>query len=53
MVHVDVSKFLLLKEAALKEFKSELTAVSSRQHKTIINGIKKFLNSEEAFYIEK
>jgi len=53
MVRVDVSKFLLLKEAALKEFRSELTAVSSRQHKCIINGVKKFLNSEEVFYIEK
>lgn len=53
MVRVDVSKFLLLKEAAAKEFESELTAVSSRQHKPIINGLKKFLNSEEVFYIEK
>lgn len=53
MVRVDVSKFLLLKETAIKEFRSELTAVSSRQHKPIINGVKKFLNSEEMFYIEK
>jgi len=53
MVRVDVSKFLLLKEAALKEFKSELTAVSSRQHKRIINGVKKFLNDKEIFHTEK
>jgi len=53
ILRVDVSKFLLLKEAALKEFKSELTAVSSRQRKPIIDGVKKFLNSEEVFYIEK
>jgi LmbE family N-acetylglucosaminyl deacetylase len=53
IVRVDVLKFLLLKEAALKEFKSELTAVSIRQRKPIIDGIKKFLNSEEVFYIEK
>jgi len=53
MVRVDVSKFLLIKKAALKEFKSELTAVSSRQHKPIINGVKKFLNNKETFYTEK
>ncbi len=53
MVRVDVSKFLLIKKAALKEFKSELTAISSRQHKPIINGVKKFLNNEETFHTEK
>jgi len=53
MVRVDVSKFLLIKKAALEEFKSELTAVASRQHKRIINGVKKFLNDEETFYTEK
>jgi len=53
MVRVDVSKFLLIKEAALKEFKSELTAVSSRQHKPVVNGVKKFLNDEETFHTEK
>lgn len=53
MVRVDISKFLPLKEAAVKEFKSELETLSSRQQKPITVDVKKFLNSKETFYIDK
>lgn len=53
IVRVDISNFLPLKEAAVKEFKTELTAISSRQHKPVLNGTKKFLKCEEVFYVDK
>jgi LmbE family N-acetylglucosaminyl deacetylase len=53
MVRVDISKFLLIKEAACKEFKIELTSVSSRKHRAVVHSIKKFLKSNEVFYIER
>jgi LmbE family N-acetylglucosaminyl deacetylase len=53
MVRVDISKFLLIKEAAAKEFKTELTPVWSRQHKPMVHGIKKFLKDKEIFYVDK
>jgi len=53
MVRVDISKFLLIKEAAAKEFKTELTPVLSRQHKPIVHSIKKFLKNKEIFYVDK
>lgn len=52
-VHVDVSKFLHVKKLAIEEFKSEITAVTSRQHKPVIESIKKFLKNEEVFYVEE
>ena len=52
IVYVDISMFLSIKEAALQEFKSELTAISTKQHKTVLNGTKKFLKRKEIFYIE-
>jgi LmbE family N-acetylglucosaminyl deacetylase len=53
MVYVDISMFLPMKEAALQEFESELTTVSCNHRKSVINGVKRFLNSKEVFYIEK
>lgn len=53
MVRVDISKFLLIKEAAAKEFKMELIAVSGRQHKPLIHSTKKFLKNKEIFYVDK
>jgi len=53
IVYVDISMFLTIKEAALQEFKSELTAVSHGHNRSIVNGVKKFLKSKEIFYIEK
>ena len=53
VVHVDVSKFIPLKTAAAKEFKSELKTISPRQQNPITNSVKKFLKSKEMFYIDK
>jgi LmbE family N-acetylglucosaminyl deacetylase len=52
-VHVDVSEFLPLKREAVKEFKSELTAISPRQSKPHTKDFKKFLKKKETFYIDK
>lgn len=52
-VCIDISKFLPLKKAAAKEFKSQLETISSKQRNLIINDVKKFLKSEEIFYIGK
>jgi LmbE family N-acetylglucosaminyl deacetylase len=53
MVRVDISKFLLIKETACKEFKIELTSVSNRRHRAVVHSIKKFLKSNEVFYINE
>lgn len=53
MVRVDISKFLSLKETAVKEFKSELETISSKQQNPIADDVKKFLKSKETFYINK
>jgi LmbE family N-acetylglucosaminyl deacetylase len=53
IVRVDISNFLPIKEAAAREFKTELTAVSNRQHKPVIRSIRRFLKYEEVFYIDK
>lgn len=52
-VCIDISKFLPLKKAAAKEFKSQLETISSKQRNPIIYDVKKFLKSEEIFYIGK
>jgi LmbE family N-acetylglucosaminyl deacetylase len=52
-VHVDVSEFLPLKKVAVKEFKSELTAISPNQSKPHTKSFKKFLKKKEIFYIDK
>jgi LmbE family N-acetylglucosaminyl deacetylase len=53
MIHVNISEFLPLKEAAVKEFRSELTIISPRQSKPRTKSFKKFLKKEETFYIDK
>ena len=53
MIRVDISEFLSLKEAAVKEFKSEISIISSRQKKPLVEEIGKFLKNEEIFYIDK
>jgi len=51
-VDVDISNFLYIKKLAIEEFKSEITAVSVRQHKPVIKSVHKFLKSKEEFYVE-
>ena len=52
-VYVDVSEFLSLKREAVKEFKSELTAISSKQTSPLTKDFKKFLKEKEKFYMDK
>lgn len=52
-VYVDVSKFLHVKKLAIMEFKSELTAVSARQHKPVIASVEKFQKDKEMFRVKK
>jgi LmbE family N-acetylglucosaminyl deacetylase len=52
-VYVDVSEFLPLKREAVKEFKSELTALSPIQSKPHTKDFKKFLKKKEIFYVDK
>jgi LmbE family N-acetylglucosaminyl deacetylase len=52
-IYVDVSEFLPLKKEAVKEFKSELTAISPKQSKPHSKDFKKFLKKKEIFYIDK
>jgi len=50
---VDISKFLPLKIQAVKEFKSEVSIVSSRQREPILKKFEKFLKNKEIFFIGK
>jgi LmbE family N-acetylglucosaminyl deacetylase len=52
-VYVDVSELLPRKRVAVKEFKSELTAISPKQSKPHTKDFKKFLKKKETFYIDK
>jgi len=51
MICVDISEFLPLKKAALKEFKSQVTIISPRQQRPLIENIERFLRNEEIFFI--
>lgn len=51
ILRVDVSKYLKIKKAALKEFKSELEIISRRQSKPRTKNFKRFLKKREKFYI--
>lgn len=53
MIRADISEFLHLKEAAVNEFRSEISIISSRQEKPLAEGIGKFLKKEEIFFIDK
>lgn len=52
-VKVDISEFLDLKEKAVREFKSEISIISSKQKKPLAEKIEKFLKSKETFYVDK
>ncbi|MEM2507575.1 MAG: PIG-L deacetylase family protein [Nitrososphaeria archaeon] len=51
-IYVDISEFLSLKEAAVKEFKSELEAISPKQSKPHTKNFNKFLKKKEMFYMD-
>jgi LmbE family N-acetylglucosaminyl deacetylase len=50
-VYVDVSEFLQLKREAVKEFRSELSAISPKQSRPHTKDFKKFLKRKEMFYV--
>lgn len=53
LIHVDISKFLCLKEMAIKEYKSQITVLSSGQKRPALNRsfLKRFLKNEEKFFV--
>ena len=53
IVQVDISKFLSLKENAIKEFKSEISIISSNQQNPLVGDISRLLKNKETFYVEK
>jgi len=53
MVQVDIADYLLLKEAAIKTFKSETTIISSKQRRPILTKIRGFLRNRETFYLDR
>ena len=53
MIEVDIAEFINLKEKAVKEFKSEISIISTKQKKPITENIDKFLRNKEIFYVDK
>ena len=53
IVHVDISRFHSVKPAAVREFKSEMEIISSKQQRRLMNNVEEFLKYEETFYIDK
>ncbi len=53
MVRVDISQFLTLKEAAIKEIKSEISIISSEQKRPLVEDFSEFLKNSTSFYINK
>lgn len=53
LIHVDVSKFLPLKEMAINEYKSQITVLSIEQKRPALKRsfLKRFLKNEEKFFI--
>jgi len=55
IVYEDITQFLSIKEAAIKQFESELRVISSKQQIPITDtkSIRKFLKNKELFYIDR
>jgi LmbE family N-acetylglucosaminyl deacetylase len=53
IIYVDISKFLLKKKAAVKEFKTEITRFLDKQQGPIVPNIERFLKTKEVFYSDK
>lgn len=51
LIYVDVSQFLKQKQSAVNEFKSQTTIISSRQHRPVMQNVRRFLKKREAFYV--
>lgn len=53
LVQVDVSEFLLLKKAAIKEFKSQLAILSDKQERPVVKKIERYLRKKETFFVNR
>ena len=53
IIKVDISQFVILKEKALSEFKSEITLFSCKQDRPIVTNSRRHLQNEETFYVDK
>jgi LmbE family N-acetylglucosaminyl deacetylase len=53
LIRVDISKFLPLKEMAIKEYSSQITLLSSGQKRPVLKRsfLKRFLKTEEKFFV--
>lgn len=52
LIRINISKFLSLKKDAIKEFRSEVSIISSKQRKPLVKNINKLLKMEEVFYVD-
>ena len=52
-IKIDISEFLDIKEKAVKEFKYEISIISSQQKKPIEKNLGRYLKNREIFYICK
>jgi len=52
IIYSDISNFLHIKKAAIKEFKSDLLIISSKNHNSITHDLRKFLIKTEKFYVD-
>ena len=52
IIRVDISNFLSLKKGAVKEFRSEVSIISSKQRKPLEENVNKLLKREEVFYVD-
>lgn len=55
IVEIDISEFVDLKEKAVKELKSQISIISKKQRRPIIERARaeKFLTNKEKFYVDK
>lgn len=53
MIRVDTSEFVSLKEKAMKEYRSEITIISSKQKRPVVVEFKRYLKDKETFYVDK
>jgi len=53
LIRVDIAEFLPLKEAAIKEYKSQITVLSNEQNRPALKHsfLKRFLKNEEKFFV--
>ena len=51
-VQIDISTFLHIKKRAIEEFKSQISIISSKQNRPIIEDIGIFLKNKECFFLK-